>query len=109
MLVIKIELWPGGDKSRARSLGEAEIANVGGDAQIGDYAVRLLKWGGGRRTWKKGEVRGFPRLRLGPWDLLYRALASIVAGRSPSVPFPREWEQIDEAALEAAERGEERQ
>ena len=29
MIVVKIELWPGGDETRARSMGHAEIANDG--------------------------------------------------------------------------------
>jgi len=88
MLVVKIEMWPKGDKTKARVLGEAEIANVGGTQEVGDYDVRLLKWGAGRRTWKKGRVTGFPRLKLGPWDLLYRALAAIVAGRNQGTARP---------------------
>jgi hypothetical protein len=88
MVVVTVALWPGGDKSRAKVLGEAEIANVGGTRETGDYEVRLLKWGAGRRTWKTGRVTGFPRLKLGPWDLLYRALAAIVAGRNSSTARP---------------------
>lgn len=88
MIVVRVELWPQGDKSKARCLGEAEIANVGDTQQAGDYDVRLLKWGAGRRTWKAGRVTGFPRLKLGPWDLLYRALAAIVHGRNRGTKPP---------------------
>jgi hypothetical protein len=88
MIIVRVELWPRGDKSKARCLGEAEIANVGGTKEIGDYDVRLLKWGAGRRTWKKGRLAGFPRLKLGPWDLLYRALAAIVHDRNRDTKPP---------------------
>ena len=82
MIVVKVELWPHGDESHARSLGFAEIANDGsGDLQTGNYEVRLFQWGSVRRLWKKGTVSGFDRKRHGPWDLLALALAAIVGRR----------------------------
>jgi hypothetical protein len=84
MVVVTVELWPGGDKSKRSGLGVAEIANDGqGTETTGNYQVRLMKWGEGRRTWRTGRFQGFPRLRLGPWDLLLRALAAIVGSRNP--------------------------
>lgn len=94
MIVVRVELWPLGDKTKARCLGEAEIENVGGDMTTGHYAVRLLKWGAGRRTWKSGKVLDFPRVKLGPWDLLYRALAAVVHGRNPGTERPEAGEPI---------------
>ena len=90
MIVVRLELWPQGDASKAQDLGTATIALAGGTAERGDYEVRLLK---GRRyakragVWRKGRVRGFPRRsrRHGPWDLLYRALAATVRDRNPEV------------------------
>jgi hypothetical protein len=83
MLRVLIELWPGGDSSRAKSIGEAEIVNVGGDAETGDYHVRLLR-GSDRQTWKTGRVIGFRRLERGAWELLYRAIASVVEDGEPA-------------------------
>jgi hypothetical protein len=101
MIVIKLEMWPRGDHSRARSLGVATIANVGGTADTGDYEVRLFKAQEysrqaetrplqemltrplAKETWRKGRVEGFRRLKLGPWDLLFRALAQLLADRNP--------------------------
>ncbi len=35
-----------------------------------------------RGAWKKGRIENFPRLRLGPHDLLYRVLKSVVGWRN---------------------------
>lgn len=86
MLVITIELWPQGDASRKEVLGVAEIANDGrGSAGLGSYNVTLYKWGKEKRFWKTGRVLDFPRLKLGPWDLLYRALSAVVGLRNKEV------------------------
>jgi len=83
MIVCHIEVWPFGDESKKRSVGRVEIGNVGGDEQRGDYQVKLFKSPAytksgaaedAKKVWKRGFVENFPRLRLGPYDLLYRAL-----------------------------------
>lgn len=92
MLRCTIELVPGGDESRVRTIGCVEIANVGGTQEIGNYAVVLKKTppfaGALRAAWKKGtlkpghddeeiiagEVIGHHRTRRGSYDLLFRAL-----------------------------------
>jgi hypothetical protein len=86
MLVVRIEMWPQGDASRAYGLGVVEIANMGGSDTRGDYSVRLLKstrYARSPGTWKAGAVRGFPRTRLGPYDLLLRCLAAVIGDRNP--------------------------
>lgn len=61
--------------------------------QSGDYSVNLLrspeyaKPGNVGKSWRKGKVEGFPRLKLGPWDLLLRALVSAVGKRNPGDEF----------------------
>jgi hypothetical protein len=87
MIVIRIELWPRGDKEKAQLLGEIEITNDGtGTVQIGNYNTKLYKWSKGRTKrggiWKQGKVTGFPRLKLGPYDLLLRALLAVVGKRN---------------------------
>ncbi len=83
MLRITIELVPHGVESRKRVLGQAIIANDGtGTHDTGNYNVRLMKWGPGERAWKRGRVVGFPRLKLGPWDLLFCALRNCVGHRN---------------------------
>jgi hypothetical protein len=90
MIVVKIELWPGGDEGRKQDLGTAQIANavtstLATAGELGDYTIELHK---GRKystrggVWKAGRVNGFPRLRLGPWDLLFRALRDMVGYRN---------------------------
>lgn len=92
MIRCTIELLPGGDESRARKIGLVEIANVGGDLNVGNYAVVLKKAppfnGALKAAWKRGtvelqkeddeviagRVEGHHRTRRGPYDLLYRAL-----------------------------------
>ncbi|CAH1656977.1 conserved hypothetical protein [Hyphomicrobiales bacterium] len=86
MLVCNIEIWPGGNREKARDLGVVEIANIGGTAESGDYAVKLSKspeYAQRPGNWKRGAVTGFPRLRLGPYDLLLRALAAAIGDRNP--------------------------
>lgn len=85
MLVIRIELWSAITGQR-REIGTVTIANVGGTKTRGNYEVKLfknLRDAAKKAIWKKGVVEGFPRLRLGPYDLLLRALAAMVGGRNP--------------------------
>jgi hypothetical protein len=101
MIVIELKMWPKGDHTRARSLGIATISNEGGRADSCDYEVILFKAPEyskqaekrplhemlnrplAKEIWRKGIVKAFPRLRLGPWDLLFRALAVAVKLRNP--------------------------
>lgn len=96
MIVIKVEMWPGGDESRAKEFARATITNqvkttVASKGQLGDYAVRLSGgiWGRPdcmKRTWKTGSVTGFDRIRRGIWDLLYLAMRNTVGYRNHGVP-----------------------
>lgn len=90
MIIVKIELWPGGfeDHPQKRELQRIFIANVGGTAQVGSYDVVIPKsaeYAKRPGIWRKGRVTGFPRLRLGPADLLFRALAACVGDRNREV------------------------
>lgn len=98
MIRCTIELIPGGleDHPRRQVLGVVEIANVGGSNTTGQYRVVLMRKLGRARVraqaWRDallgkrdtealqdmlvGDVVGFPRLRLGPYDLMYRALVA---------------------------------
>jgi len=84
-----VELIPGGDVNspRRKVLGTAEIANDGhGTPSRGNYAFRLIKAGAASKTtWKRGSIEDFPRKVLGGWDLLYRCLREVVAGRNPEL------------------------
>jgi hypothetical protein len=104
MLRCTIELLPGGDESRARTIGVVEIANVGGTREVGNYAVVLKKTppfpGALRAAWKRGlmsgedddaiaaSVEGHHRTKRGSYDLLYRALRACgLESRNPQRDF----------------------
>lgn len=83
MIIVTVELVPGGDMSKKRHLGTAVIANKGtGGLTRGNYRFQLSKRGRSRQLWKGGTITGFPRKKLGPWDLLYRCLREIVGSRN---------------------------
>lgn len=87
MIVVKIEMWPGGIENhpRKREIGRVVIANVGGDNATGHYDVTMPKsaeYAKRLGIWKQGKVLNFPRLRLGPHDLLLRALIACIGPRS---------------------------
>lgn len=95
MLVIKIEIWPLGYEGRKRELAQAFIGltEVNEEGE-GTYNYALLKDGKkvkphGRvaktNKWRDGKVSGHPRLKRGPWDLLYRVLAAAVGKRNKDV------------------------
>lgn len=92
LLVVKIELWPHGDESRARCLGKAAIAlqKISSDGRVGSYRYHLLKWGKSvssmmehpkSNIWREGEVHGHDRIKRGPWDLLFMVLRDAVSSR----------------------------
>jgi hypothetical protein len=82
MLVVTVELWPGGDESRKRHLGTAKIVNDGtGTTRVGNYTATLSKWGRPNQVWKRGSFRGFRRQAYGAWDLLGGALVGLLSDR----------------------------
>lgn len=102
MIRITFELLPGGDESKARTIGIMEIANIQTRLDgTADYAVAMRKTppfkGALREAWKKGRVAsddvalnqalagedeemlvglatGHHRTRRGVYDLLFRAM-----------------------------------
>jgi len=94
MLVVKIEVWPGGIESRKREIGRTYIGNVGdsSDPSRGDYEVAVCRrnveecpWPHGTDTDRKkkrpkptrtGEVKNYPRLSYNVWRLILRSLLS---------------------------------
>ena len=74
MLVVKIELWPGGNPEGARTLGSIFIANDGvGTDKYGNYKYFVR---GQRATLKGGEgkIMGYPRKEKHSWELVRRIL-----------------------------------
>lgn len=88
MVVTEIWIYPLGDETKKRLIGRIEITNDVNatiqDRSVGDYTVRLFKteeFAHRPGIWKQGVFRNFPRLRLGPYDLLTRALMAVVGMR----------------------------
>jgi hypothetical protein len=83
VLVVRIELWPGGNEQQKRDLGTAFIVNdMAGTRQLGRYNVMLSKWGRPDTPWRVGRVDGFDRLRGSPWDLLRKAITAATGSRN---------------------------
>lgn len=87
MIVIKLEMWPGGDEARKYDLGRAFIWNDGrvADPRRGDYGVAIQRRGytgswvdvvRGQKAQRRGEVKDYPRLAYPVWRLIIRALRS---------------------------------
>jgi len=89
-----MEMWPRGAREHSRLLGEAFIINTGGTATHGKYRAYLSKFKGIKNphapesveVWKRTRLEGFPRKRLGPWDLLFRVLDLCVGTRTKGDP-----------------------
>lgn len=71
MLVVSVEVWPGGDIRRRRAIGTASIVNISDLADTSDYEVYV---DGEQYPNVEGHVRS-----AGPWPLIARALAPAVA------------------------------
>jgi hypothetical protein len=94
MLVIKIEMWPGGDSSRAVEFARGYIANqvsttAATNGARGDYSVDLRGGVYGRQdlahqVWRKSRVLGFDRQRCGAWHLLMLAIQACLREGSNS-------------------------
>jgi hypothetical protein len=78
VIVVKVELWPHGDESKARPIGQIAIANDGtGTAESGNYNVVLAHAGrfyGRKGAWRRGRVTGYQRIRQSPYHLLAMAM-----------------------------------
>ncbi len=84
MIVIRVELWPFGDESRAKEIGRAYIANTGGTHDRGDYEVAVCRRNTtkvpkpinpeGPKPTRFGTVKNYPRLAYNMWRLIIRAL-----------------------------------
>ena len=76
MLVVKLEVWPGGDATRAYKVGEAHIVNdMTGTAERGNYDVALLHRGKHVQregVWRRGKVARHLR-QLSPYHLVLNA------------------------------------
>jgi hypothetical protein len=84
MIVVSMDMWPHGFEDAKYPLGSARIWNTGGTHSIGEYKFELFDKAG--RSYKKGEIKGFPRLKLLAWDLLFRVLKAALGMRNGEAP-----------------------
>lgn len=92
MIVVRMELWPGGDESRKKTLGIATICNEGGTVSDTHppYSVKIMKspmYAKSPGVWKRGIVKAYPResKNWGPWELLALALHATIGDRISSL------------------------
>jgi hypothetical protein len=98
MLRVTIEVLPSGDENRKRHLGTVEIANDGtGSPEVGNYSIRLAKFGRPNQTWLQGKLSGFDRIKRGPYDLLLQCLVATVGVRNSEAV--RAYKKSQEQAL----------
>ncbi|EKU73163.1 hypothetical protein SAMN05518668_10164 [Sphingobium sp. YR657] len=77
MMIVKIEVWPGGVETAPREIGRMVIANLSNLAEISDYSVHIEQTETPRlhvpAIDTRVTVKTHPR-RDGPWALVRRAL-----------------------------------
>lgn len=87
MIVVKVEMWPGGDESKRYELGRTYIYNDGGGTgKRGNYEVRVCRKGSftpdarkivsGKGFTRTGRVDNWPRKSYNIWRLILRCLMS---------------------------------
>lgn len=81
MLVVHLEVWPGGDSTKRRKIGQINITNDGtGTEEVGNYNISASHagkyYGTNPKPYKIGKLAGFNR-SLSPYRLLSRALKAI--------------------------------
>lgn len=70
MIYVRVELWPFGQKEKARVIGEMTVGNIGGTDEVSDYQVKATD---DRGTGFKGLIFGHDR-NQSIWALLRKAL-----------------------------------
>jgi hypothetical protein len=83
MIVVKFEMWPGGNEENKYPLGAVFITNDGsGTGDKGNYNFHITHTGkhinksAKGKFWKKGHIHGFPR-KLGVYHLLARCFQEV--------------------------------
>ena len=78
MLVIKVELWPGGYEGMKRTLAKADIGNMSSLADVSDYQIAASEGANpiaGSPAWKgRGLLHQHDR-RQSVWALVAKAAA----------------------------------
>jgi len=78
MIVIRIEIWPHGDMSKARIIGYGNIANTGqGTPELGQYRAFFDSMGPSGLQHREVRIGRFKRQEKDSWELLYLALKKV--------------------------------
>ena len=98
MIVVRVELWSA-ITGKVTEIARAEICNVGGSAEIGDYETRSLRGRSAtafaqRTIQRRGKVTGHRRKALHVWNLVAKALLAMGYGANAAGPLDNE-ESID--------------
>jgi hypothetical protein len=84
MIYVRIELWPKGDKKKAKLLGQAFIANdATGTPTRGNY--KAIMTDKRNRPFRAAIVKNFPRKVKNSFDLLKLILTNSTSLRSKRV------------------------
>jgi len=76
VLVVKLEIWPGGDETTRKEIGRMHVSNQSELAEVSDYEAMVSLNGKRQRTKVRGHVRAH-----GAWELVWRVLDSMKARR----------------------------
>lgn len=80
MLIVKLEIHPGGDSSRAREIGRLEIANISELADVSDYLYKFPS--ADPFISRAGKVTGHQRNQpAGAWQLVRKVLNDAFGGK----------------------------
>lgn len=82
MVVIRAEMWPKGDETKAYFLGTVVIVLKG----IDEKGLRRYEWAiskfKSKTVWKRGTIDGHNPKNRGLWDLLYRIMELAAGARN---------------------------
>lgn len=84
MLVVRAEIWPGGDETRALVIGEITAANISNLAEVSSYSVKIDQTGHtstGVEQWDRTFVLSGHARRRGVWELVRRITSQCLGER----------------------------
>lgn len=91
MLVVKVEIWPGGSKEDAYEVGRLSAGNITAYGEVCSYEIRLFDEGGlvGGRQAADFQVDGHHRSD-GCWSLVHKTLTKAIDDGLLPVPSKSE-------------------
>lgn len=85
MLVVKVEVWPGGDSGRSYEISRLGIGNRSSLAELSDYSVTALT----ERDTEEAVLRSFVNghQRSHGWMPLVQRSVAALAGKATEAPY----------------------